>query len=72
MDDKHLYPAGTILELGPPHFDPNAPNIKHTMTKPAYLASHYGTRPIIVHDYVTVPGPGPAVVEDFNNGRCNN
>lgn len=48
MDDKHLYPAGTILELGPPYFDPNAPNIKHTMTKPAYLTSgHYSGRPII-------------------------
>ena len=34
-----LFPAGTILELGPPHFDPNAPNIKHTMTNSAYLVS---------------------------------
>ena len=37
------YPAGTILELGPPHFDPNAPNIKHTMTKPTYLVSYAQT-----------------------------
>ena len=48
MDDKHLYPAGTILELGPPHYDPNAPNIKHTMISPQDLRLRYwGTRPII-------------------------
>ncbi len=43
-----LYPAGTILELGPPHYDPNAPNIKHTMHNSAYLIHmHYLGRPII-------------------------
>lgn len=43
-----VFPAGTILELGPPHYDPNAPNIKHTMISPQDLRLNYwGTRPII-------------------------
>ena len=45
---SNVFPAGTILELGPPHYDPNAPNIKHTMTKPQDLRLRYwGTRQII-------------------------
>jgi hypothetical protein len=43
----NMFPAGTILELGPPHYDPNAPNIKHTMHHSAYLHMHYLGRPII-------------------------
>ena len=42
-----VYPAGTILELGPPYYDPNAPNIKHTMPDSAHLSLHYWGRPII-------------------------
>ena len=37
----NIFPAGTILELGPPHYDPNAPNIKHTIPHSAYLHMHY-------------------------------
>lgn len=44
---SNVFPAGTILELGPPHYDPNAPNIKHTMHHSAYLHMHYLGRPII-------------------------
>lgn len=45
---SNVFPAGTILELGPPHYDPNAPNIKHTMISPQDLRLNYwGTRPII-------------------------
>jgi hypothetical protein len=43
-----MYPDGTILELGPPHYDPNAPNIKHTMIGPEDLRLNcWGTRQII-------------------------
>jgi len=42
-----VFPAGTIIELGPPHYEPNAPNIKHTMPDSGYLVSYYWGRPII-------------------------
>lgn len=34
---SYLLPKGTILELGPSHHDPNAPNIKHTLEHHLYL-----------------------------------
>ena len=45
----HALPVGTILELGPPHHDPNAPNIKHTLVRSIYLPGAYEHmhRPII-------------------------
>ena len=43
-----LFPAGTVLELGAPWDDPNAPNIKHVTHQPSYNTNmrHLG-RPII-------------------------
>jgi hypothetical protein len=43
-----LFPAGTVLELGAPWDDPNAPNIKHVTHEPSYNTNmrHLG-RPII-------------------------
>lgn len=46
----HALPVGTILELGPPHYDPNAPNIKHTLGQYLYLpppVQQHMHRPII-------------------------
>jgi hypothetical protein len=34
---RYGLPRGTILELGPSHHDPNAPNIKHTLEQSLYL-----------------------------------
>jgi hypothetical protein len=52
-----LYPAGTILELGPLDDEPNAPNVKHTLVRatrlhPPFLIrginfNHFRERPII-------------------------
>ncbi len=43
----NLFPAGTILELGPLYNEPNAPNIKHATHHSAYLYMHHLGRPII-------------------------
>jgi hypothetical protein len=46
---RYVLPKGTILELGPPHYEPNAPNIKHTLVQFLYLpgAHEHMHRPII-------------------------
>jgi hypothetical protein len=37
MSKQQLYPAGTILELGPLDDEPNAPNVKHTLVRATHL-----------------------------------
>ena len=44
---SNLFPAGTILELGPLYNEPNAPNIKHATHHSAHLSMYHLGRPII-------------------------
>jgi len=44
---SNLFPAGTILELGPLYNEPNTPNIKHATHHSAHLSMYHLGRPII-------------------------
>jgi hypothetical protein len=67
-----VFPAGTILELGPPNYDPNAPNIKHTMISPQDLRLNYwGTRPIISIGHASAAAEAAALAGAAEAAREN-
>ena len=79
-----LFPAGTILELGPPHYALNDPNVKHTLIYPAYLFGHFKGRPIISIGHASPAAEAaslvgaaetarmaPGIVQAYNNDLFN-
>ena len=69
---SNVFPAGTILELGPPHYNPNAPNIKHTMISPQDLRLNYwGTRPIISIGHASAAAEAAALAGAAEAAREN-
>ena len=78
------FPVGTIVELGPPHYALNDPNVKHTLIYPAYLFGHFKGRPIISVGHASPAAEAsslvgaaetarmaPGIVQAYNNDLFN-